>query len=100
MQSTFTTLKKWADLTAAQETEKLQEIEKLMEKHDLTRIEAVSADHLFYMLKSGFNQKQSKLMITGKVEASKAANARKFTQEVKALLSDVNPYTYLVQVDV
>ncbi len=73
MQSTTTTLKKWADLTAAEETVKLQEIGKLLEKHDLTRIEAVSADHLVYMLKSGYTQKQSKLMITGKVEPSKAA---------------------------
>jgi hypothetical protein len=72
MQSTFTTLKKWADLTAAEEREKLQELGKLLEKYNLTRIEAVSADHLAYMLKSGFTQKQSKLMITGKVDPSMA----------------------------
>ena len=57
MQSTFTTLKKWADLTAVEEREKLQEIGKLLEKYSLTSIEAVSADHLAYMLKSGFTQK-------------------------------------------
>jgi hypothetical protein len=72
MQSTFTTLKKWADLTAAEEREKLQELGKLLEKHNMTTIEAVSADHLAYMLKSGFTQKQSKLMITGKVDPSMA----------------------------
>jgi hypothetical protein len=70
MQSTKSTFKKWADLTAAEETAKLTEISKLLEKYDLKRVEAVSSDHLVYMLKSGYTHKQSKLLISGKVDHS------------------------------
>ncbi len=67
MQSSLHTFKKWADLTAAEETDKLTRLSTLLAKHHLSRIEPVSADHLFYMLKSGYTSKQSKLVVTGKV---------------------------------
>ena len=99
MQSTVQ-FKKWGDLTGEEETQKLLKLNDLLKKHGLERTEALSTDHLCYMLKSNFSSKQSKLMVTGKVSAKLALNARQFTAEAKEALGDINPYTYLVSIDV
>jgi hypothetical protein len=52
-----TTLRKWADLTAKEEEEKLRKLGNLLKEHGLTSIQPVSADHQVYLLKSGFSNK-------------------------------------------
>ena len=86
MQSSLSTetLKKWAELTPQLEEEKLRAIGALLKKYDLTRVQPVSADHQVQFLKSGFTNKQSRLMVTGKVPASRAHQVRQFSQEVKS----------------
>ena len=54
MQS-VTTIKKWGELTADEESQKLLKLNELVIKHGLERIEIVSADHVVYMLKSNIN---------------------------------------------
>lgn len=52
------------------------------------------------LLKSGFTQKQSRLLITGTVPASQALGAKKFVSRVTSeVLSGINPYTYLIRID-
>ena len=53
------------------------------------------------MLKSGYQVKQSKLLISGKVPHSSALAVKKFTNDaVEQVLHKVNPYTYLIAIDV
>ena len=61
MQSTVQ-LKKWGDLTGEEETQKLLKLNDLLKKHGLEKIDALSTDHLCYMLKSNFSSKQSKIV--------------------------------------
>lgn len=76
-------VRKWADLTAIEEEDKLLQIGKLLRDNGLQRVQPVSADHQVLLLKSGFAHKQSRLMITGKVPASLAASVKKSNQEVR-----------------
>ena len=91
---------KWGDLTAKEEQEKLLAIGALLKEHGLLEIHPMSADHQVNLLKSGFTQKQSRLLITGTVPASQALGAKKFVSRVKEeVLSGINPYTYLIRID-
>ena len=55
---------------------------------------------MHYMLKSNFNNKQSKLMVSGKVPANLSKNVRQFRLEFHQAMADINPHTFLMQVDV
>lgn len=74
---------------------------KILNHHGLHRVQPVSADHLAFMLKSGYNAKQSKLMVCAKVPTSQAMSVKRFHKEaIEQVLHDVNPYTYLISIDV
>jgi hypothetical protein len=94
------TLKKWGELSGKEEYDRLHALGQLLQKHDLSVIQPVSADHQAYLIKSAYSHTQSKLMIQGKVPTSQALNVINFNKEVQELLKDINPYTFLVRIDV
>ena len=101
MEESKSSLKKWSNLSAKEEENRLNAIASLLKEHGLTQIVPLSADHQVNLLKSGLTQKQSKLLITGTVEASLAQKVKTFEHRVKKeILEDINPYTFLVRIDV
>lgn len=94
-------IRKWADLTAQEEELKLRKLGELLKEYSLDHIQPISTDHQVNLLKSGFAQKQSKLMIVGKVKPEQAGQVKLFTQRAKQeVLGDINQYTYLIRIDV
>ena len=72
MEESKSSLRKWAELSAKEEEDRLNAIGALLKEYGITEIAPLSADHQVNLLKSGLTQKQSKLLITGTVSASQA----------------------------
>lgn len=70
--------KKWEELSAQDQDEKLKAVADLLKQEGLENIQPKALDQIIYMLKAGRKQRQQVLIVEGKVPSEKAPAVKRF----------------------